>query len=98
MDTLTSLEAVPEAMRVLESIAGKFETYLAKEACETARLLVNIAQQKKERELSPLRLIKHEQPAAPNEATSLPFESTEINWEEFFATDMMDLLGTQVEF
>ena len=55
MDTLESLKHVPAALRALLHINDIFATQRTREAYEAAQFLVQIAQQKKERELDCLR-------------------------------------------
>ena len=94
IDSLESLKLIPQALRALLQVNEIFNTSRTKETYETAQLLVQIAQQKKEKELSHLREGLSITSTDPNAIMSDAWADMDIDWMElmdpdWFAVDMV---------
>ena len=94
IDSLESLKLIPQALRALLQVNEIFNTSRTKETYETAQLLVQIAQQKKEKELSHLREGLAVTSTDPNAVMSEAWADMDIDWMELmdpdlFAVDMI---------
>ena len=94
IDSPGSLKLIPQALRTLLQVNEIFNTQRTKETCETAQVLVQIAQQKKEKELSHLREGLAIASTDPSVVMPQAWVDMDIDWMELmdpdlFATDMI---------